>query len=266
MSLARDLDDGFGALPLGFRLLRTPGVPALLAVPLLATLAIYAVALAFTLPPLLDWLSSLGADSQAWVRDWFGWLIGVLQFVLGALLVLLVGWVGVLVAGLVASPFYGRISARVEQRLTGALPVVERSMLGEVAAGLGREFEKLRFALPRLLALLLLGFVPGINVVTAPLSFLFGAWVIALQFADFAPENRGLAFRETRQRLGRRRALTLGFGIPTAFGLGVPLLNLFVAPAAAAGGTALWLRLEDRWDGRTGLDGTDETPSPGTGD
>ena len=254
MSIAGDLETGIAALPLGFRLLRTPGVPSLLAIPLLATLLIYGTALAFTLPPLLDWLAGLAEGSPAWVRNWFGWLIGVLQFVLGALLVLIIGWVGILLAGIVAGPFYGRISARVEARLTGRVPDAERSLAAEFAAGIRRELHKLLWSLPRLAILAVLGFVPGVNVVASPLSFLFGAWVMAVQFADFSPENRGLEFAETRRALGERRALVLGFGLPTAFGIGVPLLNLLVAPAAAAGGTALRLRARGEWDGRRGLE------------
>lgn len=253
MSVAKDLEAGIGALPLGFRLLGTPGVPGLLAIPLAVTLVVYGVALWLTLPPLLDWLAGFTDGSPQWVLEWFGWLLTVLQFLLGTLLVLLVGWVGIMLAGILAGPFYGQISAKVEARLTGKAPSVERGVGAEIAAGIKRELQKLAWSLPRILALLLLGLIPGLNVITSPLSFLFGAWVMAVQFADFSPENRGLEFPETRRALGERRALVLGFGLPTAFGIGVPLLNLFVAPAAAAGGTALWLRATGEWDGRRGL-------------
>ncbi|MEE4299951.1 MAG: sulfate transporter CysZ [Pseudomonadales bacterium] len=253
MSLASDLEDGIGSLPLGFRLLATPGVPALLAIPFAITFVVYGTGLALTLPPLLDWLGGLTEGSPQWVLDWFGWLISVLQFLLGALLVLVIGWVGVLLAGILAGPFYGQISAKVEARLTGRTPGVERGFLAELAAGMKRELQKLAWALPRVLALLLLGFVPGLNVITSPLSFVFGAWVMAVQFADFSPENRGIEFPDARRALSERRALVLGFGLPTAFGIGVPLLNLLVAPAAVAGGTALWLRATGEWDGRLGL-------------
>ncbi len=253
MSLAKDLGTGIGSLPLGFRLLATPGVPALLAIPFGITLVVYGAGLALTLPPLLDWLAGLTEGAPQWVLDWFGWLIGLLKFLLGTLLVLLIGWIGILLAGILAGPFYGQISAKVEQRLTGRVPSVDRGFAAELAAGMQRELQKLAWALPRVLALLLLGFVPGLNVITSPLSFLFGAWVMAVQFADFSPENRGLEFPEARRTLGERRALVLGFGLPTAFGIGVPLLNLLVAPAAAAGGTALWLRATGEWDGSRGL-------------
>ena len=51
-------------------------------------------------------------------------------------------------------------------------------------------------------------------------------------------------------RLGQRRGLGLGFGALLALAIGMPVINLLVAPAAVAGGTALWLQLEGDWDGR----------------
>lgn len=254
MSLIRDLQTGVAGLPLGFRLLGTPGVPALLAIPFGVTLVVYGAALALTLPPLLDMLTDLTTNWPQWVLDWFGWLIIVLKWLLGALLVLLVGWLGVMLAGILAGPFYGQISAKVEARLTGRKPVVERRMSAEVAAAVGRELQKLMWSLPRLLGLLLLSLVPGLNILSAPLSLLVGSWIMAVQFADFSPENRGLSFREARFVLGERQGLVFGFGLPTAFGIGVPFLNLLVAPAAVAGGTAIWLRCCGEWDGNRGLD------------
>lgn len=254
MSLMRDLESGVAALPLGFRLLGTRGVPALLAIPFGVTLIVYGAVLALTLPPLLDLLSGLTTGWPQWVLDWFGWLIVVLKWLLGTLLVLLVGWLGVMLAGILAGPFYGQISAKVEARLTGQRANLERGLGAEFAAAVGRELQKLLWSVPRLLALLLLGLIPGLNILSAPLSLLIGAWIMAVQFADFSPENRGLSFREARYVLGDRQALVLGFGLPTAFGIGIPFLNLLVAPAAVAGGTAVWLRCSGEWDGRRGLE------------
>lgn len=248
-----DFEIGLTALPLGFRLLGTRGVPALLVIPFGITLIVYGAVLALTLPPLLDMLSTLTTSWPQWVADWFGWLIVVLKWLLGALLVLLAGWFGVMLASIIAGPFYGQIAGKVEMRLTGRRPSVERGFGSEFAASLGRELGKLAWSLPRLLALLLLSVIPGLNLVSAPLSLLVGAWIMAVQFADFAPENRGLSFREARDVLSERQALVLGFGLPTALGIGIPFLNLLFAPAAVAGGTAVWLRCSGDWDGRSGL-------------
>jgi CysZ protein len=228
-------------------------VPVLLIGPLIATLVLYGVAIALLLPPVMGWLEASAAGMPARFHDWFSFLVTLLQIVLGGLLVLVTGWVATLLATLLASPFYGVIATRIEARLTGSVQGPERGPAAEIAATLGRELQKLGWTLPRMIAILLIGLIPVIGILASPLALLFGAWVMAVQFIDFTPENRGLSFAQTRARLTRRRGLGLGFGALLALGIGIPLVNLLVAPAAVAGGTALWLQLDGEWDGRSGL-------------
>lgn len=253
MSMLTDLGRGPAYLSLGGRLLRTPGVPSLLIWPLLVMLVIYGAALALILPPVLGWLEESAAALPQWFDDWLGWLVTLLQIVLGGLLILVIGWFSTLLATVLASPFYGRIAQLVETRLTGGASIVERSLLGEAVAALSRELQKLLWTAPRMIGILLLSLVPVVGVIASPLAFLFGAWVMAAQFTDFTPENQGLKFTETRQTLAARRGLGLGFGALTALTVGIPILNLIIAPAAVAGGTALWLQIRGEWDGRQGL-------------
>ncbi|HSG88179.1 MAG TPA: sulfate transporter CysZ [Pseudomonadales bacterium] len=253
MSLFADLGDGPGYLTLGGRLLRTPGIPSLLIWPLLITLVIYGGALAWALPPTLAWLEQSAAGMPAWFHEWFGFLVTLLQVILGALLVLGIGWLATLVATVLASPFYGRIAQLVEARLTGDVRSADRGLMAEAAASIARELHKLLWTAPRMIVILLLSLIPVIGQIASPLAFLFGAWVMAVQFADFTPENQGLSFAETRRRVARRRGLGLGFGALTALLVGIPFVNLFIAPAAVAGGTALWLRINQEWDGRANL-------------
>ena len=253
MSLVTDLGRGPAFLTLGARLLATPGVPVLLIGPLIATLVLYGIAIAVLLPPVMDWLEASAAGLPGWFHDWFGFLVTLLQIVLGTLLVLATGWLATLLATVLASPFYGHIATRIEARLTGSVQGPERGPAAEILATLGRELQKLGWTLPRMIAILLLSLIPVLGVVASPLALLFGAWVMAVQFVDFTPENRGLSFAQTRGRLGQRRGLGLGFGALLALAIGIPVVNLLVAPAAVAGGTALWLQLDGDWDGRRGL-------------
>jgi CysZ protein len=253
MSLITDLGRGPAYLTLGGRLLSTPGVPKLLVWPLLATLVVYGASLAAVLPPTLGWLEDSAAGLPQWFHDWFGFLVTLGQVLLGAILVLGIGWIAALLATILASPFYGVIAQKIEARLTGSVRSADRGVAAEAGAALRREFQKLAWTVPRMLGILLLSLVPVVGQVASPLAFLFGAWVMAAQFADFTPENRGLAFVETRRALGSRRGLGLGFGALVALGVGIPLVNLIVAPAAVAGGTALYLRIRGDWDGARGL-------------
>lgn len=253
MSLIGDLGRGPAYVSLGWRLLSTPGVPRLLVWPLLVTLVIYGAGLAAVLPPVLTWLEESAAGMPAWFQEWFGFLVTLGQWLLGAVLVLGIGWIAALLATILASPFYGRIAQLIEARLTGTVVAPDRGILAEAGAALRREAQKLLWTAPRMIGILLLSLVPVIGQIASPLAFLFGAWVMAAQFTDFTPENRGLEFVETRRALGSRRGLGLGFGALVALGVGVPFVNLIVAPAAVAGGTALYLRIRGDWDGARGL-------------
>jgi CysZ protein len=54
--------------------------------------------------------------------------------------------------------------------------------------------------------------------------------------------NQGLKFREMRQRLRQRPALSLGFGAATGLMTLIPLVNFLAMPSAVAGATLLWVR------------------------
>ena len=74
---------------------------------------------------------------------------------------------------------------------------------------------------------MLLSFVPGLNLIMPALWFGFSAWLMAVQFADYASENQAQPFRYTLQQLAQVRARSLGFGACASFTLAIPFLNFF---------------------------------------
>jgi CysZ protein len=81
------------------------------------------------------------------------------------------------------------------------------------------------------------------------LWFGFGAWLMAVQFADYGSESQHQTFKFTLQRLSQERIRALGFGACVSFTLAIPFVNFLVLPAAVVGGTLLWESI------------TEETPS-----
>jgi len=241
MSLAGDLVRGAGYLAVGWRLVRMPGIRVWVIAPILVGFVVYAGAAAYLLPLGWQWLQNAVAGLPEWFHAWLGFLVPLLGLVLGTLAVLLLGWLTVLATMALASPFYGVLAARAEARLTGRRSGVERGLAHEALAAIAREGVKMAWYLPRALLVLLLQMIPVVNLIAAPLAFVFAAWVLAIQFCDYLSENRGEPVAATRAALRTRPGLALGFGAVLALGLGVPLLNLLLAPAAVAGGTALLL-------------------------
>ena len=101
---------------------------------------------------------------------------------------------------------------------------------------------KLIYVLPRMLALGLLFFIPGIQVLAPFLWVAFSAWMLAVSYADFPMGNHGIRFRDQRTRLGQKRLLSLGFGAAVMFGITIPFVNFLMIPAAVAGATAMWVK------------------------
>ncbi|MFT7222012.1 MAG: CysZ protein, partial [Candidatus Azotimanducaceae bacterium] len=83
--------------------------------------------------------------------------------------------------------------------------------------------------------------IPVVNVISPVLWVLFGAWMMAIQYADYAADNNDASFSSLRNRLARRRFQSLMFGLPAYLLLTVPIVNLILMPVGVAGGTRLWV-------------------------
>ena len=175
--------------------------------------------------------------------DWLDWLDDVLAPLLYLLGIIAAGWLYGFVAVLLASPFLGALSARAEREEFGAGPDFDENMGRAIVRAAAREGRKLAYHLPRLIAMFVLTLIPVVNVAAPVFWFAFGAWMLAVQFVDFAAENRGLDFRDTVALLRANRAAAFGLGAPAALLLAVPFAALVVIPAAVCGGAVLWRRL-----------------------
>jgi CysZ protein len=217
----------------GFAWLRRPGLRRYLVLPVLGNMLIFvvaAVAIFYGLDLLFDrWLP----DGWAWLR----WLL----FPLIALLLIAAGMFGfTLLAALLLSPFLGRLAEAVETMLDGHPPPPSGlPWWRELLAGLAVELRRLGYAAACVLGVVVLGFIPVVQVATAPLGVLVSAWLLAGEYAGNPLGNRRWKLRQQLALLRRHRLKVLGFGA-ASFGLTlVPVVNLAVIPASAIGMTLL---------------------------
>ncbi len=232
---------GISYLFRGLPLLRQKGVwpwaivPLIINVVLLGTLAWATV----------SWVGSLIEGWLAVLPDWLSWLTSVINFILIAAVILGVFQIFTLMANLIAAPFNGFLSAAIEQKLTGKRPDSGLSLLQEGLVTLRAEIGKLWFLLSRAALVGLLSIVlfviPGLNVLLPAVWFLFGAYMLSLEYLDYPMGNHGLSFREKRELLARNRLLALGFGAVTTLLTALPVINLLIMPTAVAGGTLAWV-------------------------
>ncbi len=228
----------------GWRLIRQPGLRRFVFMPLLVNLIVFGGVGWLVNAWATGWLDSLGLFSR-W-GDW--WIVQALQTVLhwlvSLILIFSLAFVFTLLANLIGAPFNGLLAERVEAHLTGAGTEPSPSWLTLVKSLprlMGSEVRKLLYLLICIVPLLLLQFVPLINLIAPFLLFLFGAWMFALEYMDYPLGNHGALFKEVRLTMRARRKVAYGFGSAVAVISMIPVVNLFIMPVAVAGATALYV-------------------------
>lgn len=228
----------------GWRLVRTPGLRRFVFIPLLVNLLVFG---AFGW-----WINALATgwlDSLALFTQWGDWKIvralqTILHWLVSLVLLFSLAFVFTLVANLIGAPFNGLLAERVEAHLVGEVTRPAPSWLTLVKSVprlMASELSKLLYLLVCIVPLLLLQFVPLINLIAPFLLFLFGAWMFALEYMDYPLGNHGALFKDVRRTMRKRRRVAYGFGSTVALISTIPLVNLFIMPVAVAGATALYV-------------------------
>ncbi len=172
--------------------------------------------------------------------EWLAFLEYLLWPLFVLLVLVMVFFSFTLLSTLIAAPFNGFLSEKVEVVVRGEddfPPFSWAELLAMLPRTFAREARKLAYYAPRALALLVLSFIPGLNLVAAPLWLLFGVWMMAVQYIDYPADNHKMSWQDMLAWLRERRWRSLSFGAVTYAALLVPGLNLLVMPAAVAGAT-----------------------------
>jgi CysZ protein len=254
--MSNDIIAGASYLLRGFRLIQQPGVRRYVAIPLLLNTLIFAVLTAYA----AHWLQTLTAQLTSVLPDWLDWLQWLLWPLL-VLVVLVIIYFGFsLLLNLIGAPFNGLLAEAVETQLTGRAAVapgilppatlvrpctsLEQSwgrLLLDITPALLNELRKIAYFLVWALPLLLISFIPPLNLAAPLLWTVFGAWMLCLQYTDYVMGNHRLSFSNQRQKLKQHWSLSLGFGGAALLATLIPGVNLIVMPVAVAGATAMYL-------------------------
>lgn len=223
----------------GMQLLTQPGLRTFVAIPLLVNLVLFSLAIYLLSQQFDNWVDHWLSLMPSWLSfaEWLLWP-------LFALLVLITVYFSfALMANFIAAPFNGLLAERVEHRLRGTLPPDEgwKALLASTGRALTRELAKLAYYLPRFLLILVLTLVPVVGFAAPLFWFLFGAWMMAIQYCDYPMDNNKVTFGEMRRLLKSRRLSSLGFGGLVSLGMLIPVLNLLIMPAAVIGATLFWV-------------------------
>ncbi|WP_366511853.1 sulfate transporter CysZ [uncultured Amphritea sp.] len=232
----------------GLAMLPEKGIRHFVVVPLLINIFLFTGAIWLLFDQMGYWidylLSSILPD---W--DWLQFLRYILWPLVAALVLISVYYSFSFVANIIAAPFNGILSEKVEQRLRGVTITDSgwKEIVALIPRTVAREIAKLFYYLPRLLFLMILAFIPVLGMIAPLLLFLFGCWMMAIQYCDYPMDNNRVSFRDMKDSLKQRRLTSVGFGGLISVGMMIPLLNLLIMPAAVVGATIFWV--EEYTDG-----------------
>ncbi|MES2819890.1 MAG: sulfate transporter CysZ [Pseudomonadota bacterium] len=225
----------------GLKLVLSPGLRLFVLLPLTLNLLLFVALIGFALREFSVWVEAFMPNLPQWLSflDYILWPLFVV------LVLLMVFFTFTLLANIIAAPFNGFLAEKVEVVVRGedSFPPFRWSeLIAMVPRTLGRELRKLGYFLPRAIGLLILSFIPVVNIIAAPLWLLFGVWMMAVQYIDYPADNNKVSWDEMLAWLRKKRWQSLSFGGITYLALLVPGLNVLMMPAAVAGATLFWVR------------------------
>lgn len=233
--MLRDFLLGVGCLLDGYRCMWRRGLRGIALAPLAVNVLLFTAGALWLVNRVPAWESLVQTRLPGWM-DWLAWLLWPLVLAV-VLIVVYLGFTAM--TALIASPLLGSLAARAGRLLAGVTLSPQAGGWREIALAPLQEIRKLLYFGTRAAALLVLGFVPVINLGVPALWILFGAWSLALEYADFPLGNEGLDLRAQRALLRRRPMPALGFGMAVLVATVVPVVNLMVVPAATVGAALL---------------------------
>lgn len=235
--------EGFLTIFSGMRLLTTKGIRRFALVPVFINVVIFSSAI-YVASKQFEQLMNRMLGSISWLPDWLETGIEWLLWPLFAIMILIAIYYSfTLLANLIAAPFNALLAKKVEQHLRNDVVFEEEgAILPLVTRTIGSEIKKYTHMFKWLIGLLILTFIPGINII-APFAWgLYGAWMLAIEYADYTMGNHGMFFQEELQLLRKNRMASLGLGSASMLMTMIPVINLIAMPASVAAGTALWVK------------------------
>jgi CysZ protein len=215
----------------GFLWLGRPGIRGFVWIPLLVNFLLYGLAL---------WLAihHFSAFMQWLLPAWLDFLRWVLWPLFAVAFFTVMYFSFTVVANLLGSPFYGFLAERTWSLATGkAVPELEMSWGRAILKGFKGESRRLAYLASRAVPVLLLFLIPGVNIVAPVLWLVLNAWFLGLEYMAYPMEACGRDFTQERQLTGRFRFGVGVFGGLVLLGFVVPVLNVFMGPAAVVGAT-----------------------------
>jgi CysZ protein len=252
--MIQDLREGVNYVAEGLELARRRSLRPYMLIPLITNILLFSISGYLVTSYAYEWIAGWSTAIDLWT--WLDWLEPIIDSVLGALkwfifaaiilgLLFIMGSTFTMFTHLVIGPFIGILGEKAERELH--TPNYPQHTIGQIAMRtLAREFRKLLYWIVRAIGLavasLILYFIPVVNAIIPIIWFLFGSWILAMQYIDVPADNNGRSFQEVLQIMRNHRAAAMAFGAVVMALTSIPIVNLFIIPVAVCGGVVFWVK------------------------
>lgn len=190
---------------------------------------------------LINRLDLLFADLPTWLNSLdyiviiLGWLI---RIILSLLLLVLTGFILVQFGVILAAPWYGNLSEKIEKIRTNKVEIVEVGIVRDIWRAIIFELKKISLILGCGIFIFVLSFIPIIGAIISTVGGItITGTIICLDFFDGALERRRLSFRKKVNLVWKCFPASAGFALICLFVISIPFLNLITIPFCVGGGT-----------------------------
>lgn len=190
---------------------------------------------------LSQWLNPILINLPPWltVLNYLIISLGFLvQILLIVILLVITGFIFVQFGVLLGSPWYGKLSEKLEQIKTGNIEIIEVGIIRDIWRAI--LFELKKFILFILVGSIcfLLKFLPIIGTFLATIGWItITATLIGIDFLDAPLERRRFSFRRKLAIILTSLPASAGFSLVCLGLISIPLVNLITIPFCVASGT-----------------------------
>jgi len=222
----------------GFSLILEPKLRRFVLVPFLINFLLFAGLIWFG-------VSQFSAFIDSMIPEWLSFLTFLLWPLFAITVLLFVFFTFSFVANFLAAPFNALLAQATEeflQRQTTPEQTNWLVLIKAIPAMLWSEVLKLTYFIKWAIPILILFFIPGLNLLAPFCWAALSAWMLTVHYTDFSLSNHNKLFAQNRELLKKEKGVTLGFGAFISLLTMIPGLNFIAMPVAVTGATALCYR------------------------
>jgi len=245
--MINNIFNGFSSIISAIHLMLNSPIRRFIIIPLGINTLLFAAAIYLLLNQFGIWLDYFMPDFPSWLS----WLETLLHWILwplfSVMIIFLVFYSFSFIMNIIASPFNSLLAQKVEAHLKG-FSIEDDSVLPPLKAitkGFSSEIQKLLYLIKWSILLLIISFIPVINLAAPFLWFIFGAWMLALNYMDYPMGNHQYFFKDINQSAQKNKSSILGLGSAIFLLTSIPVINFIAMPAAVTAATIIFVKQQE---------------------